>query len=66
MFAGQLIWGACVSLTVTVKLQLASLLAASLTVQVTVVTPLGKNEPDEGAQVGVPTPVQLSVAVTSL
>jgi hypothetical protein len=66
MFAGQVIVGAFVSLTVTVKLQLASLLAASLTVQVTVVTPLGKTEPDEGAQVGVPTPEQLSLAVAFL
>ena len=55
--------GACVSLTVTVKEQLAELLDASLTVQLTVVVPLLKVEPDAGVQTGVPTPGQLSVAV---
>ena len=55
--------GACVSLTITVKEQLAELLDASLTVQLTVVVPLLKVEPDAGVQTGVPTPGQLSVAV---
>ena len=41
-----MITGACVSLTITVKLQgVAALPAASVTVQVTVVTPFGKEEP---------------------
>lgn len=61
--AGQVIVGACVSLTVTVKEQLAGLPAASLTVQLTVVVPFGKVEPDGGVQTGVPTPVQLSETV---
>ena len=63
MLAGQLMVGGCVSLTVTVKVQLAELPAASLTVQVTVLTPLGKAEPLGGLHDGVPTPGQLSVAV---
>lgn len=49
--------------TVIVKLHEAVLLAASATVQVTVVTPMGKLLPEAGAQTGVPTPGQLSVAV---
>jgi hypothetical protein len=61
--AGQVIVGAVVSLTVTVNEQLAELLDASLTVQVTVVVPLLKVVPDAGVQTGVPTPGQLSVAV---
>jgi hypothetical protein len=64
MFAGQgLRVGACVSLTVTVNEQLAGLPDASLTVQVTVVVPVLKVEPDDGEQTGVPTSEQLSVAV---
>ena len=63
MFAGQVIDGACVSFTVTVNEQLAGLPAASLTVQFTVVVPFGKVAPDAGLQTGVPTPVQLSLAV---
>ena len=55
--------GACVSLTVTVNEQLAGLPDASLTVQVTVVTPFANVEPEPGEQMGVPTPEQLSVAV---
>ena len=51
------------SFTVTVKLQLAMLPAASLTEQFTVVVPFGKVDPDAGLQTGVPTPEQLSVAV---
>ena len=50
MFAGQVIWGGCVSLTVTLNEQLAP---ASL-VQFTGVVPTGKNEPDKGLQVTVP------------
>jgi hypothetical protein len=55
--------GGCVSSTVTVKLQLAMLPAASVTEQLTVVVPFGKTDPDAGLHVGVPTPGQLSVAV---
>lgn len=51
------------SLTVTVNEQLFVLPDWSLTLQVTVVVPTGKNEPDEGEQEGVPTPGQLSLAV---
>ena len=51
------------SLTVTVNEQLAVLLLASVTLQLTVVVPVGKNEPDAGLQVGVPTPGQLSLTV---
>ena len=61
--AGQVIEGGCVSLTVTVKLQLAELFEASLTEQVTVVVPFGKKEPEAGEQVGAPTPGQLSLTV---
>ena len=63
MFAGQVTVGFSVSLTVTVNVQEALLPFASLTVQVTEVTPFGKLEPDAGVQLGVPTPEQLSVAV---
>jgi len=65
MFAGQVIDGACVSFTVTVKLQVVVLggVAASLTVHVTVVTPLLNVVPEAGVHTGVPTPGQLSVAV---
>ena len=55
--------GGCVSFTVTVKVQLAVLLDASLTLQLTVVVPTGKNEPDAGEHTGVPTPGQLSATV---
>jgi hypothetical protein len=61
--AGQVTVGGCVSLTVTVKEQLAELLLASLTEQLTVVTPFWKVVPDAGLQTGVPTPGQLSEAV---
>ena len=61
MLAGQVICGFSVSLTVTVKEQVAGLPLASLTVQLTVVVPFGKVEPEGGVQVGVPVPVQLSV-----
>ena len=63
IFAGQVIAGACVSLTVTVNVHEALLPLASLTVQVTVVVPFGKVEPDAGTQDAAPTPEQLSVAV---
>jgi multisubunit Na+/H+ antiporter MnhB subunit len=44
-------------------MQLPVLVAASVAVQVTVVTPRGKVEPDGGVQTGVNEPSQLSVAV---
>jgi hypothetical protein len=62
MSGGQLIVGSSVSLTETVKLQLASLSALSLAMQVTVVVPIGKAEPDGGVQVRV-APGQLSVTL---
>ena len=63
MLGGQVIVGGCVSLTVTVKVQLAVLPDESATVQVTVVVPTGKNEPEAGEHVGAPTPGQLSETV---
>lgn len=62
MFDGQVIDGACVSFTVTVKLHDAVLLEASVAVHVTVVTPFENCDPDGGVHATV-TPEQLSVAV---
>ena len=62
IFAGQVIVGFCVSLTVTVNEQLLELFAASMTEQLTVVVPLGKVDPEAGVQFGVKLPSQLSVA----
>jgi len=53
MFAGQVIVGGCVSLTVMVNVQLEVLPDASIAVQVTVVVPFGKVEPDAGTQLTV-------------
>ena len=50
MLAGQVIVGGCVSVTVTVKLQLGPVVV----LQVTVVVPFGNVDPDEGAHVTVP------------
>jgi len=61
MFAGQLSAGGCVSLTVTVKLQAATLFAESVTLQETGVTPAGKVDPAGGEQT-MNRPGQLSVA----
>ena len=64
MFAGQApIVGGWLSLTVTVKLQEPVLPEDSVAVQVTVVVPLLKVEPDAGEQTTVGAGVQLSVAV---
>jgi len=52
-----------VSFTVTVKVHVAVLPDASATVQVTVVVPTGKNEPEAGTHAGTPTPGQLSETV---
>jgi hypothetical protein len=46
MLAGQVIVGGCVSLTVTVNVQLGP----AVVVQVTVVVPTGKNDPEAGEQ----------------
>ena len=50
MLAGQLIVGACVSLTVTVKEHACW----PLVVQFTVVMPTGKDDPDAGVQTTLP------------
>src|SRR5215813_3309793 len=55
--------GGVTSLTVTVKLQLLELPAASVAVAVTVVVPTGKTEPDAGLLRTVGTE-QLSLALT--
>ena len=47
-------------MTVTVKEQDFELPTASETVQVTVVVPIAKVEPESGEQTGAPTPEQLS------
>jgi hypothetical protein len=62
MFAGQVNVGAMLSVTVTVKVQAAVLLEASVAVQVTVVTPFWNVEPEAGTQAAV-APGQLSVGV---
>lgn len=61
-FAGQVNAGACVSVTVTVKLQLPVFEDASVAVHVTVVVPTGNVAPVAGTQVTGPVPGQLSVA----
>ena len=60
--AGQVIVGACVSFTVTVKVQVAVLPTASVAVDVTVVVPTGKKLPEAGT-LAIVTPGQLSLAV---
>jgi hypothetical protein len=62
ILAGQVTTGAIVSLTATVKLQLAVLPDASVAMQVTVLVPLANVLPFVGLQLTV-TPEQLSVAV---
>jgi hypothetical protein len=61
-FSGQVIVGAVVSCTVTVKLHEAIKPAPSVAVQVTVVAPTGKNEAEAGAQATV-APGTLSLTV---
>ena len=51
------------SVTVTVNVQEAVLPEESATIHMTVVVPLGKNEPDAGEHEGAPTPGQLSPTV---
>ena len=55
--------GFSLSLTVTLKLQVAELLAASVAVQATGVVPLGKANPLAGLQITVTLESQLSLAV---
>ena len=62
-FAGQVSIGGSVSRTVTAKLHVAVLLVASRAVQVTVVRPTLKRDPEAGAQVTATGPSQLSLAV---
>ena len=62
MFAGQVMAGSCVSLTVTVKAQVAVLLAPSVTLKVFVVVPTGNEDPDGKPEVWIVVwPEQLSV-----
>lgn len=62
--AGQMMVGGAPSMTVTLNEQVLVFPAASVAVQVTVVVPTGKNEPDAGVQEDV-RPGQLSVTVGS-
>jgi hypothetical protein len=62
MFAGHVTVGFMVSLTVTVKVHEPVLPDPSVAVQVTVVVPTGKLEPDAGAHMTVASPVQSSLA----
>jgi hypothetical protein len=59
----QMTVGLWVSLTVTANEQETLLPLESVAEQVTVVTPLGKVDPDEGEQVTAPTPGQLSLTL---
>ena len=61
MFIGQVMDGGCVSLTVTVKSHVATLLEASVAVQLTIVVPLLNVELLGGVQTRL-APEQLSVA----
>jgi hypothetical protein len=61
--AGHVAIGASVSLTVTVKMQLAMLWLESVAVHVTVVVPGAKVLPEGGVQTTVGLGSQLSVAV---
>ena len=63
MFAGTVTAGAVVSWTVTVKLLLPVLRAASVAEQMTVVVPSAKVEPEAGTQTGVRVPSTMSVAL---
>jgi hypothetical protein len=62
MFAGHVTVGGVRSLTVTVKVHVPVLPDASVAVQVTVVVPTGKLDPDAGAHMTVGVP-QLSIPV---
>ena len=60
-FAGHVIAGACVSLTVTLKLHVPVFDAASVAVHVTSVVPIGNVDPDVGMH-AIEAPGQLSDA----
>ena len=62
ILAGQVAVGGSLSVTVTVKLQVAVWLCASVAVQLTVVVPTGNSEPLAGLQTMLE-PGQLSLAV---
>jgi hypothetical protein len=65
LFTGWVvITGGRLSITVTVKVQVELLPHASVAVEVTVVTPIGKAKPEAGLLIMVTAPAQLSVAVT--
>ena len=61
--AGQVIAGACVSLTLTMNPHELVLPAPSVAEQTTAVLPTGNDDPDGGEQTKVNPPGQLSVAV---
>ena len=61
MFAGHVTVGSISSLTVTVKVHEPVLPDASVAVQVTVVVPTGKLEPDAGTHTAVVSPEQASL-----
>jgi hypothetical protein len=63
IFAGQLMAGGCVSLTVTANVHIAVFPEESATLHMTVVAPTEKKEPEAGEQTVVPSPGQLSIAV---
>ena len=63
MVGGQVIDGGCASTTVTSNMHIAVLPAASVAVDVTLVVPTGKVDPDGGTDTTV-TVTQVSVAVT--
>jgi len=56
MLVGHVMLGGCVSLTVTVNVQFAM-----SAVQLTVVVPTGKKDPEAGVQTGVQLPVTFGV-----
>ena len=62
IFVGQMMFGFSASITVTVKLQLVLLPAPSVAVQMTVVVPFGKLDPDGGEKLIFVTPEHVSDA----
>jgi hypothetical protein len=63
MLPGQVIVGAWLSVTVTLKLHEPTLPEESVTVQLTGVVPVRKVEPDAGTHTTDPTPEQLSLTL---
>jgi hypothetical protein len=66
IFAGQVIIGGCVSFTVTVNVHVASGLTLFVAVQLTVVTPLLKVEPEAGTHVTVGVGIPVAVGAGKL